>query len=435
MGYQAALDYIYSFLDSERRLPLLPAEFNLPRTVALLEALGSPQLRYPSVVIAGTKGKGSTAVMVEAMLRAGGRRVGLFTSPHLHSYRERIQINRTLISQQAFVATVARLPAVIEGLAPELGCPTTFELGTLVALQYFADCAVDFAVLEIGLGGRFDCVNAVTPLVSAITSLSLDHTRVLGNTLPDIAYQKAGIIKPGVPVVSAPQPADALAVLAEVAAEQGSALYLAAENRLEPVAEGQPLVYPLAPAEARLSLSGAVQRINARVALGVMALLMRQGITTAPAELAHALATTDWPGRMELAGKAPLIVLDGAHNGESAAQLRAALREQFTFERLILVLGVSQDKDTDAILSELLPASAAVVLARSQHPRAFRDLEGLAALAAPYLRGDLYTAGELSQAIALARSLASPADLICVTGSLFVVADAREVLELPYIRD
>jgi dihydrofolate synthase / folylpolyglutamate synthase len=435
MSYQDAIDYLFSFLDSERRLPMQAAEFNLPRTAALLEAIGSPQLRYPSVVIAGTKGKGSTSVMLESMLRAGGFRTGLFTSPHLHSYRERIQVNRAMIGQQAFVRTVERLKPAVAALDPALGPVTTFELGTALALQHFADESVDIALLEVGLGGRYDSVNTVTPLVSAITSLSFDHTQVLGETLPEIAYQKAGIIKPGVPVVSAVQRADALEVIAGVAREQRSTLYVAAEDALAPIGGSSTHSYPIDPAIVRLGLRGAVQRQNARVALGVMMLLAERGFPVAPAALAEGLATTFWPGRLEVASESPLIVLDGAHNGESAAQLLLALRELFAFRRLVLVLGLSRDKDVAAILRELLPASDEVVLAYSRHPRSFTDLEALAALAAPHTAGGLHIGGDIAHALPLAQRLTAPDDLLCVTGSLFAVAEAREVLGLPHIRD
>jgi dihydrofolate synthase / folylpolyglutamate synthase len=434
MQYQAALDYLYSFLDSERRLHQRPAEFNLPRTAALLRALDNPQQRYPSVIIAGTKGKGSTAVMVEAMLRANGRRVGLYSSPHLHSYRERMQINRQPITREHFVAVVERLPAAVAALDPELGAPTTFELGTALALLHFADESVDLAVLEVGLGGRYDSVNAVDPLVAAITSLSFDHTRVLGATLPEIAYQKAGIIKPETPVVTAPQRADALAVLVDVAREQRAPLYIAQEAGLRQQM-GAVLPYALDVATTPLGLGGAVQRENARVALGVMHVLGERGFVATPAQLAHGLATTSWPGRLEVVGSTPTIVLDGAHNGDSAAKLARALRAEWQFERLVLVLGVMHDKEIDTIFEALLPTAHAAVLTRSQHPRALLDLDALAELARPYQLDALERASAVAEALTTARRIAGPRDLICVTGSLAVVAEAREALGLPHERD
>src|SRR5690242_2755855 len=184
MNYQQALDYLYSFLDSERKLPRTPLEFNLPRTAALLAALGAPQHAFRSVVIAGTKGKGSTAALLEAIMRASGLRTGLWTSPHLHSYRERIQVDRRLISQPELVRAVEAIKPVVAALDQQrYGHPSVFELGFVIALRYFAERAVDLAILEVGLGGRYDSANVVTPLVSIITSISYDHMQVLGDRL------------------------------------------------------------------------------------------------------------------------------------------------------------------------------------------------------------------------------------------------------------
>ncbi len=217
--YQAAIDYLYSFINYENKMPPSPdhARFNLDRMYQLLAALDHPEARYAKVVIAGTKGKGSTAAMIEAMLRAAGYRTGLYSSPHLHSWRERVQVNRTLIEQDAMAALIERLQPIVEQLEPTWGMPTTFELATALALAHFADASVDVAVLEIGLGGRYDSVNVVVPDLSIITPISFDHMAVLGSTLGEIAYNKAGIIKPGVPVIIAPQDDEALAVIVQEA--------------------------------------------------------------------------------------------------------------------------------------------------------------------------------------------------------------------------
>ncbi|HET9223008.1 MAG TPA: Mur ligase family protein, partial [Roseiflexaceae bacterium] len=227
MTYQESLDYLYSFLDTERKLPRRPAELNLPRTAALLAALGEPQRAFPSVVIAGTKGKGSTAVLIEAIARASGLRTGLWTSPHMHSYRERIQVDRRLITQAELIGAVEAIQPVVAAFEQgEHGAPTVFELGFAIALRFFAEQAVDLAVLEVGLGGRYDSANVVTPLLSVITSISYDHMHVLGDTLRQIAYEKAGIIKPGVPAITVAQQPEALAEIARVAAEVGGPLWV-----------------------------------------------------------------------------------------------------------------------------------------------------------------------------------------------------------------
>src|SRR5215216_834216 len=231
MNYQQALDYLYSFPDSEAKLPRTPAEFNLPQTSALLTAFGEPQRAFPSVVIAGTKGKGSTAALLESIARAAGLRTGLWTSPHLHSYRERMQVDRQPISQAELIAAIQTLPTMLESFDRQrYGEPTIFQLGFAIALRYFADRAVDLAILEVGLGGRYDSANVVTPLLSVITSISYDHMAVLGDTLGKIAWEKAGILKPGVPALTIAQNPEAMTVIAQVATEVGAPLYVAVEG-------------------------------------------------------------------------------------------------------------------------------------------------------------------------------------------------------------
>src|SRR5215210_1313817 len=232
MDYQQALDYLYSFPDSEATLPRTPAEFNLPQTAALLTAFGEPQRAFPSVVIAGTKGKGSTAALLESIARAAGLRTGLWTSPHLHSYRERMQVNRQPISQAELIGEIEAIPTRLAGFDRQrYGEPTIFQLGFAIALRYFADQAVDLAILEVGLGGRYDSANVITPLISVITSISYDHMAVLGNTLGKIAWEKAGILKPGVPAITILQQQEAMVTIARVAAEVGAPLYVTGDQR------------------------------------------------------------------------------------------------------------------------------------------------------------------------------------------------------------
>jgi dihydrofolate synthase/folylpolyglutamate synthase len=441
--YQDALDYLYSFIDYERRpVPSREdARYNLPRTHALLAAVGNPQMSFASIVVAGTKGKGSTSALLEHMLRAAGYRTGLWTSPHLTSYRERIQVDRTLISQAAFVEAMHEMRAVVSAFdAERYGTPTTFEVAFALALRHFAMQQVQVAVVEVGLGGRYDCANTITPLVSVVSSISYDHMKILGSTLTEIASDKAAIFKPGVPAISAPQHPEAAAAIARAAEETSIPLWAAeadALRRLLPPAStndaAPALAYPVAPEPALLR--GAFQRENARLALGAALLLREQGLSLPDTALAAGVAGARWPGRLEVAGQAPLLVLDGAHNGDSAHKLAAALRAEFGYERLRLVLGTLRDKDLDAILAALLPHASTLILTRSRHPRAHTDLDRVAAAAQPHLSGDLHLVPDVAAALDQARALASPADLICVTGSLSVVGDARIVLGLAEAHD
>jgi dihydrofolate synthase/folylpolyglutamate synthase len=474
--YVLARDWLHSFEDTERQLPSSPAAFNLPRTQALLQALGEPQQHFPAVVIAGTKGKGSTAAMVEAIVRAAGLQTGLYTSPHLHSYRERIQLDRQLIAPAAVVRLVERLKPAVAQLDPALGALSIYEVTTALALLAFAEARVACAVLEIGLGGRWDAVNVVTPLVSAIASISLDHTRILGDTHAAIAFEKAGIIKPGVPVVTIPQHREAAAVLAEVAHQQGAPLFCAVKSGVlgyvpegltagqlppalvrgvegvartgwltrpsarskgggtrslipAPGGAGESKVdwqpYPVAIEPATVGLAGAFQLENGRLAVGVAMRLRAAGLPLSDVAFAHGLAAVSWPGRLEVLRQGPWVVADGAHNGDSARKLAQALRDNFPAERLILILGVSADKDLGAIAAPLVTGASAVFVTRSRHPRS-ASLAALAEAVGPYAPGLLYQMGSVEEALLAALQLATPRDLICCTGSLFVAAEARE---------
>lgn len=446
--YQDALDYLYSFIDFERKPARTPqaAAHNLARTRAWLAALGDPQQHFHSVVIAGTKGKGSTAAILESMLRAAGYRTGMWTSPHLNSYRERIQVDRLLVTQDDLIALVQQIPPLLEQFdRTGVGVPTTFELGFGLALRHFANQGVQVAVVEVGLGGRYDCANVLTPLVSLVASISYDHMHVLGTTLTRIAHDKAGIFKPGVPAITVPQHPEAAATLMQVAQEVGTPLVLAAPvpDETEEVCRdvninrtSLPLIG--CPVEPIPRLRGAFQRENARLACGA-AMLLRQHPTRpldiSDAAIRQGLATVQWAGRLEVIAGAPPVVLDGAHNGDSAHKLMRALHAEFDYARLLLVLGISRDKQIDAILSELLPATALLVLTRSRHPRALRDLDRLAERCRTWYTGAILTTDDVPDALELARQHATPADLICVTGSLFVVGAAREALGVATVCD
>ena len=454
MDYQQALDYLYSFPDSEAKLPRTPAEFNLPQTSALLTAFGEPQRTFPSVVIAGTKGKGSTAALLESIARAAGLRTGLWTSPHLHSYRERIQVDRQPIGQAELIGEIESIPARLTGFDRQrFGEPTIFQLGFAIALRYFAERAVDLAILEVGLGGRYDSANVVTPLLSVITSISYDHMTVLGDTLGKIAWEKAGILKPSVPAITIAQNPEAMDVIARVAAEVDAPLSVAVagdEGLGLGVGDKNPSPVPHLPSafdpfdryhgSTDTALQGVFQRQNARLATGAALLLRDQDLPITDSAIAAGLASAQWPGRMEIVAGAPLIVLDGAHNGDSAHKLIESLEQIFPGRQRVFVLGVTQGHSVEHILAALLPTAKALVLTRSRHPRALTDLDALAARAAPLLRrGDahapLILTGDAPEAIDRARELAAPGDLICVTGSLFVVAAAREALGIPLEKD
>jgi len=374
-AYNQALDYLYSFVDYSLKhiSELAKAEFNLDRMFALLEELGEPQSKYPIIHVAGTKGKGSVAAFCASALKAGGYTAGLFTSPHLWDYVERIQIDGEPISHEQLVGLVEEVkPAVAK--IPKL---TTFEITTAIAFLAFAQNDVNAAVVEVGLGGRLDATNVVTPNVSVITSLSYDHMAVLGNTLAEIAGEKAGIIKEGIPVVSAPQAGEALEVLERVAREKNSPFVMVGKDitfeRRASSLDGQDLHLSsfLSPSAAHFDLTipllGAHQVENAATAY---AALRTSGIPISDEAIQKGFSHVKWPARFEILRRQPPIVIDSAHNRDSALRLRETLDEYFPDVPVILLFCALEDKDILGMLAELKPRLECVVATRADHPRA-----------------------------------------------------------------
>lgn len=446
LTYQEALDYLYSFVDySQSRTYKYSAQtFDLGRMGRFLDELGNPQTRYPALHLAGTKGKGSVAAMCANVLRAAGYRTGFYTSPHLQDFCERMQINGEFIPQAAVAEIVDGMRPVVERV-PGL---TTFELTTALAFQYFAHENVDVAVIEVGLGGRLDATNVITPLVSVITSLSYDHTHLLGNTLTEIAGEKAGIVKPGVPVVSAPQKEEALAVLERIAAERGARLALTGRDWLF-----RPLSHSLesqtfeiwsaqeqrqlnvlragghsvnwTPLKLEIPLLGQHQVENGAVAYAALMALRARALPISPDAIREGLRRVRWPGRFEILSRRPFVVADGAHNGDSAQKLAAALDDYFPGRRVTLIFGASSDKDVAGMFAELLPHVSRAIMTQAIHPRAW-DPEELAKLALDTRASlSVEVVSPVAQALESALQSSAPDDVILACGSLFVVAEAR----------
>lgn len=464
MDYAAALSYLYSFANYERVMPTsyTPTSFSLDKAQALMALLGHPECGFASIHVAGTKGKGSTARAIQQILAAAGHRVGLYTSPHLHTYRERIRINDRLISEEELAAIVSDLPATVADFErdyAQLGAPSTFELGTAAAFLYFAAQRVDYAVIEVGVGGRLDTTNVITPVLSVITSISRDHVKLLGDTIPLIASEKAGIIKTGVPVISAAQSDDALAVIKSKAKAErapltlvgrdvrlaGEAEVLREDGKRAPVGQRFEVeVRPgfphdratMPPITISSPLLGAHQRENIAVAVGAGLLLGMLGANIHVADIQQGLAQAYWPGRLEVLRdepNQPLILADGAHNDDSARRLRETLTEPDLYPHvaLTLIIGTVEPHAADAILAELAPIADRLLIATPDHPRA-SDPTKLTALAQQHARPGtpLEAAGSVAAAIELAQASAGASDLICCTGSLFVVAEARAAMGL-----
>lgn len=429
MNYRDALNYLYSFTDYEQRgfAIYAPEYYSLERVDRLLALLGNPHHEFRVVHVAGTKGKGSTAAMIESVLRSAGHATGLYTSPHLHTFRERIQANGSLIPEPD-VARFVELLRRHMGKVPRI---TTFEAMTALALTWFAEQEIEWAVLEVGLGGRLDATNAVTPVVSVITPISLDHTAILGDTIAQIATEKAGIIKEGVPVVSAPQTAEALGVIQATCDRLGAPLVLVGRDWTWEVSsaslDGQ-VVNVVdrrnGAIELRLLLLGEHQALNATTSLAVLRLLSDMGVSIGRDAMREGLQSVHWPGRFEVLSRTPLVVVDSAHNGDSAKKLMAALKEYCRYGRLYMVMGASADHATPEVLHALLSEARFAIATKTRHPRAASP-DWLQARAAE-LGLSMEVSESVARALNRALELAGPNDLICCAGSVFVAAEARE---------
>ncbi len=429
--YQQALDYIYSYVDFSRthQQNLAPENFDLRRMRALLARLGDPQADYPALHIAGSKGKGSVSAFCAAALQAQGYLVGLYTSPHLKDYEERIQVDGEPIPRGDLVELVEAIKPHVAAI-PRL---TTFEITTALAFWYFARRGVDVAVIEVGLGGRLDATNVISPAVTVITALLLEHTAILGDTLPQIAAEKGGIIKPGVPLVLAPQPDSALEVLTALAAERVAPLYrLGAEYGFRPLTaslDGQTFQvwredFADAPQTLAIPLLGAHQVENAALAYAALDLAGRHaGLRISSQAIRQGFARTAWPARFEVLRRQPPLVVDAAHTPGAVRRLRETLDAFFPDRPIWLVLGVSEDKDVPGILAAFPPRLEQVYCTRADHPRAM-DAEELAgqARAAGWSASAIYPVGA---ALFTALAEAPPEALVLVTGSIFVAASAR----------
>ena len=433
MDYQQAIDYLSSFTDYEKvGMPHDPALYDLRRVVELLAQLGNPHLKARSVHITGTNGKGSTAAMLASVLTASGYTTGLYTSPHLHTWRERIRVDGELISEEELTSVVARLKPEVEAVnrRATYGQLTTFELLTALAFAYFGLKEVDFQVLEVGMGGRFDATSVIIPEVCVITSISLDHTEVLGSSLAEIADEKAAIIKPGRSVVTSPQVDEVARVIKEACLNCGARMVRVGSDvtwqGLSFDLNGQFLQVKgrLSSYQLSIPLLGDFQLENAATAVATLEVLAEKGFNISADSITDGLARVSWPGRLQVLSHYPLLVADGAHNSDSARRLILSLEQYFDFDRAILVVGASSDKDIAGVVSELFPSFAKVIVTRSRHPRAMVPALLRDEFAKHGVEAEI--ADDIPAALSRAASLAHDRDLICVTGSLFVVAEAIE---------
>jgi len=412
----------------------------LDRMDALLAGIDHPERTFRSVLVAGTKGKGSTVAMLAACLQAQGLRTGRYTSPHLVNWRERTCINAMPISVDAVLALAEPIRRAVDTLTPALGQPTTFEVGTAFAFLYFGRGStdqIDLAVVEVGTGGRFDATNLLEPLVSVITAISYDHTPTLGGTLSEIAWHKAGILRAGRPGVLAPQVDEARVAVEREARGLGTRLEEVGREWMWSETAGNLPLDPIRitsthtgfePLSVRIGLLGDHQRDNATAAVAALHALGRAEprFNVARSALQAGLADVDWPGRLQVLSQQPLLVLDGAHNAASAEALRTAIDRIFRFQRLHLVVGVSEGKDASGLLEAFFskPSEPTVYLTRSRHERSAAPAELERLVRATSASAQVSVHADLGTALQTALAAASSDDLVLVTGSLFLVGEA-----------
>ncbi len=438
MDYSQAVAYLDSFINYEQIPGVAYAApgYSLSHVEELLSRMGAPQLAARTVHIAGTKGKGSVAVMTAGVLSASGYRTGSYTSPHFHDLRERICIDGSLISEERFASTMAGIRPFIEAMRnePAVRQFTYFEVLTVLAFAYFRQEQVGFQVLEVGLGGRLDATNVARPDVCVITPISLDHMQILGSTLEEIAREKAGIIKPGCRVVLCPQPPAAASVLIDICRERKAEVVQLGKYVTWRKTGGDLLHQSLVIEGIRntyqvdIPLLGDYQLENAAASVAALEILASAGFAISGADIARGLADVRWPGRFQVLRRDPMVLVDGAHNVASMRRLVDNIRTYFSDRQVLLVFGTSNDKDVPGIVAELAALSPRVVVTRSVQSRAALP----ASLAAQFSKHGVGTeiSESVPQALSRALSMAEEQDLICVTGSLFVVAEALDYFSM-----
>jgi len=438
-----AMGFLLEFADYEKITSYKYdiATFNLERVERLMAEVGNPHRAFPAVHIAGTKGKGSTAAMIQAMLSATGLKTGCFTSPHLVRLEERMTIDGELMPEEELVALVNELvPYTVAARERSVWeSPTFFELVTALGFRHFAKQRVDAAVVEVGMGGRLDATNVITPEVSAITRVDFDHENRLGRTLPKIAFEKGGIIKPGVPVVIAEQAPDALGVLAALAHRRRAPMIRVGHDvHVEAVktgldADGPYCRFTLETStgnyrDVELKLIGSHQAMNAAVAVVAAELFAaRTGRHLTEEAVRRGLAAARCPARMEYFAGSPAALLDGAHNPVSMATLRNVLDTVFRDREITLVMGIARDKDVDRVLQVILPRASRAFFTRSDSPRAEQP-NALLARARAICRFAAYAYDDAIEALERARDAAGEAGLVVITGSFYLAGKVRPVL-------
>ena len=416
--YQQSLDYLYG-------LEKFGMIFNLTQVERILNAIGDPHKEIQTIHIGGTNGKGSTAAMMSSILQKEGYRVGLYTSPHLIRFTERIKVNGKEIEEEEVAALAGWMRKEIEasGILPPF---TFFDFTTAMALHYFKQKLVDLAILEVGLGGRLDSTNVVDPLIAIITNIAKDHEEYLGKSILKIAQEKAGIIKKGRPLITAATQPLVLRLFSKVCQGKESPYFRVGKEFRYVRAEDGDFDYEGLNRKLwgiHLNLKGFHQVINATTALGAMEVLEDLGYRVSTHAMIDGLKEVDWPGRLEMVSSSPRVILDGAHNPAGALVLKESLEKEFQYQNLILLIGIMKDKDIPSMLHLLAPLAHHIIFTKPHTDRATAPSLLKKALGQNGKKAEI--AEDLREAIERGLSLTQEEDLLCITGSLYTVGEAR----------
>ncbi|MBN2181802.1 MAG: bifunctional folylpolyglutamate synthase/dihydrofolate synthase [Sedimentisphaerales bacterium] len=435
-SYQQAIDYLFKRTDYEKEETLRynVTTFSLERMEKLLSLLGDPHVKIPTVHIAGTKGKGSTATMLAKMLEANDYRVGLYTSPHVLHLHERISVNSEMIDEAQMRDLINRIYAPVEKMS-KTDPPTFFEIMTALAFMYFVDKAVDIAVIETGLGGRLDSTNVIKPEIIGITSLSIDHQQQLGETIDLIASEKAGVLKQGVPIITVQQEPAAMSVLKSQALALKAPLSVTGSDidfshRFETSREHGPhtricLTTPTSKFEhLKVPLHGKHQAINCGLALAMLDKLKSMGYKIDNEKVSEGLQKVSLPGRMEMISHDPRVMIDAAHNAASIRALIHAIGQNIPYDSMVVIFGCNNDKDIMGMLQELQYGADKVIFTRSNSAKAISP-DDLAEMYTELCGKMCQSAPSLGPALQIAKSAVSREDLICITGSFYLIGQAK----------
>ncbi len=419
MNYKKCIDWLNSFEKFGIKL-------GLERIKHICKKLGNPQNSYKIVHVGGTNGKGSVCRFLESALVTSGYKVGTYTSPHLQRFSERIVVNKKEISEAEIVKLVEKIKPKIDEMTNENNTPTYFEIVTAMAFQYFKDKNVDFAIIEVGLGGRYDATNIVNPMVTIITNVSYEHQNILGDKIEEISFEKAGIIKKEIPIITAAT-GKALDVIKKISLENNSTITIIDSNSRKKIRNGLDFQeYQVNGSfkeyNVKTSMIGNHQGENVAITITAIETLQMNGVYITDESIIESFLKTNNPGRMEIVGFKPIILLDGAHNVAGMTSLKISLKENFLYKKLILIIGILSDKDIQAILDIITPVADIIIVTKSQTSRAFdpfllKDMIG---------KKEVIVKEKIYDAIKYAKTIAKHNDLICITGSLYTVGEARD---------